>query len=164
MLGDYRTGSSCASVEDRQSSLSSTKAVRADARDTLASVEDAPSPPRFAPWLTVGVIWLVGAIPIGVWAAMFVHAVRVSHFLGRWPRHDNPDPKALPLQLQSERVGSSVGAAAVALVIALGILTTRPFRWRVRLGAAVLGGMLFWAGWFVISRVDPGGVVAWYLD
>jgi hypothetical protein len=127
-------------------------------------VEDVTSTPRFAPWLTVGIIWLVGAIPIGLWAAMFVHAVRASHFLGRWPRPDNPDPKALPLQLQSERIEASVGAAAVALVIALGIQFTRPFRWRVRFGVAVVGAVLLWVGWLVISRVDPGNVVEWYLD
>jgi hypothetical protein len=128
----------------------------------VQDIEHSPSP-RVALWFPIGILWLLAGVPVAVWTAMFVHAVRASRFLGRWPRPGYPDPKALPVSLQSERVEGWIGGAVVALVICIGIQSTRHYGWKGRYIAAAVGLAVLWTGWFVISRVDPGGVVAWYL-
>src|SRR4029078_9465838 len=88
--------------------------------------ETHPTPtPRFAPWIPISVIWLLGAIPAGVWAGMFVHAFRASRFLGRWPHANNPAPKALPPHIRSESLETAIGVALITLIITLGIQFTR---------------------------------------
>lgn len=126
-------------------------------------MEDVDRSPRFALWLPVVVLWLVGAIPLAVWAGMFVHAVRASRFLGRWPAPGNPDPKALPAALQAERIESFVIGAVVAVVIWAGVSFTRRSRWKFRFIAALVGLIVLWASWFLIARIDPGHIVKWYL-
>ena len=53
--------------------------------------------------------------------------------------------------------------ATVALIIAVGVQATRSSRWRVRFIAAAAGVVVLWVAWFVVSHVDPGRIVAWYL-
>ena len=126
-------------------------------------MEEVNRSPRFALWLPVVVLWLIGAIPMAVWAAMFVHAVRAWRFLGRWPAPGNPDPKALPIALQSERPEGFVIGVVVGLAILAGVSFTRRSRWKIRFTAALVGVIVLWASWFVISRIDPGHIVEWYL-
>lgn len=126
-------------------------------------MEDVNPAPRFALWLPVVVLWLLGAIPIAVWAGMFAHAIRTWRFLGRWPVPGNPDPRALPAALQAERIEAFVIGAIIALVIVAGVGFTRRSSWRVRFLAALAGAIVLWTLWFAVSRIDPGRVVEWYL-
>ena len=125
-------------------------------------MEDDNRSPRFALWLPVIVLWLVGAIPIAVWAGMFTHAIRAWRFLGRWPAPHAPDPKALPMALQSERIETFVIGAVIALIVVAGIGFTRRSPWRVRFITALAGAIVLWAAWLVLSRMDPGHIAAWY--
>lgn len=129
----------------------------------MPDTEDANPSPRFALWLPVGVLWLIGGIPVGVWAGMFVHAIRAWRFLGRWPAPNNPDPKALPPALQSERIEAWIIGVVVSLVISIGIQSTMRSNWKVRFIAAGVGVVVLWASWIAIAHVDPGRVVEWYL-
>jgi hypothetical protein len=126
--------------------------------------KDVSPSPRFALWVPVVIMWLLAAVPVAMWSGMFVHAFRASRFLGRWPAPHYPDPKALPIALQSERIEAWVIGAVIGLVIFAGVQSTRRSRWRVRYIAAFVAVIVLWTGWFVISRVDPGHIVQWYLD
>jgi hypothetical protein len=115
-------------------------------------------------WILVGALCVAASAPLALWIAILVHALRASQFLGRWPRYDQPDPKALPPNLQTETLEAVAGVLAVVLFVTLAVIILRRVRWSIRVSATAGLVPICWSFWFLLARWDPLGIVEWYFD
>ena len=108
---------------------------------------------------------LVAAFPVLLIFDLLGYAFKAAVHLGHWPSYANPDPKQLGWRfhhgvLQLEWIGFPVVSLSAIILAILGRFHSRDFpTWSV-----ILLTIASFVVFLLYSRLDPGGMVAWFWD